>query len=249
MKILALIPARYASTRFPGKPLVEIKGKSMIQRVVEQSLKAFEYVYVATDDQRIFDHITELGYKAVMTSTHHKSGTDRCAEALKLVSDQLNIKFDIVVNVQGDEPFISPQQLRLLVKAFENQNTQIATLIKKIENEQELFDSNKPKVVTDINGKAIYFSRSVIPFCRNHDSKNWLKQHTYYKHIGLYAYRASILNEITQLKTSSLETCESLEQLRWIENGYYIQTIITDLETFSVDTPEDLKNILHQLHE
>lgn len=249
MTTLAIIPARYASTRFPGKPLIDINGKSMIQRVVEQSLKAFEHVYVATDDQRIFKHINHLGYKAVMTSNLHKSGTDRCAEAYDLVSKELNRIFDVVVNVQGDEPFISPEQLKLLVKAFENPQTQIATLIKQIENENELFDPNKPKVVTDINGKAIYFSRSVIPYGRNYEPKEWLKHHTYFKHIGLYAYRSNTLKEITQLKISSLEACESLEQLRWLENGYYIQTLITNLETLSIDTPEDLNNAILFNHE
>lgn len=244
MNILAIIPARYASTRFPGKPLINIKGKSMIQRVVEQSLKAFKYVYVATDEQKIVEHVNNLGYNVVMTSNQHKSGTDRCAEALYIISRNLNKKFDIVVNIQGDEPYISPEQLHLIVKAFEHKPTQIATLIKRIENNQDLLDPNKPKVIIDSKGKAIYFSRSVIPFVRNHEPENWLHHHTFYKHIGLYAYRANILNKITKLQPSSLEKAESLEQLRWIENGYHIQTIVTNLETFSIDTPEDLKKVL-----
>lgn len=249
MNILAIIPARYASTRFPGKPLVDIKGKSMIQRVVEQSLKAFEYVYVATDEQKIHEHVTHLGYRAVMTSNQHKSGTDRCAEALSIISNDLNKKFDIVVNIQGDEPFIYPEQLHLIVKAFDHKPTQIATLIKKIENEQDLFDPNKPKVIVDSNGKAIYFSRSVIPYIRNHEPKEWIRYHTFYKHIGLYAYRANILNEITKLQLSSLEKAESLEQLRWIEYGYHIQTLVTTFETISIDTPEDLENVLNLFYE
>lgn len=249
MNILAIIPARYASTRFPGKPLADIKGKSMIQRVVEQSLKAFEYVYVATDEHKILEHVNHLGYRAVMTSNQHKSGTDRCAEALSIISNELNKKFDIVVNIQGDEPFIAPEQLHLIVKAFEHEPTQIATLIKKIENEQDLFNPNKPKVIVDKNGKAIYFSRSVIPYIRNHEPNEWLKHHIFYKHIGLYAYRTHTLNEITKLQPSSLEKAESLEQLRWIEYGYYIQTLVTTFETISIDTPEDLENVLNLFYE
>ncbi len=247
MEILALIPARYASIRFPGKPLADIGGKSMIQRVCEQSLKAFQHVYVATDDERIYKHVEDSGYKAVMTSDKHKSGTDRCAEALETVQKNRNIKFDIVVNIQGDEPFISPQQLRLLISAFEEKETQIATLIKKIEKEQDLFDPNKPKVITDNKGKAIYFSRSTIPYIRNYQQSEWLRNHIFYKHIGLYAYRAHVLKEITQIPVSSLEQSESLEQLRWIENGYYIQTRVTDMETYSIDTPEDLKHVLEMI--
>lgn len=247
MEILALIPARYASTRFPGKPLVDIDGKSMIQRVYEQSLKAFKHVYVATDDNRIFKHIVDLGYKAIMTSDKHKSGTDRCAEALETIQNETPIKFDVVVNIQGDEPFINPQQLRLLVCAFEESETQIATLIKKIENKQDLFDPNKPKVIIDKKGKVIYFSRSTIPYIRNYQQTEWLRNHTFYKHIGLYAYRANILKEITQIPVSSLEQAESLEQLRWIENGYYIQTRITDIETYSIDTPIDLMKVIEMI--
>lgn len=247
MEILALIPARYASTRFQGKPLADIDGKSMIQRVYEQSLKAFQYVYVATDDERIFKHIEDAGYKAVMTSDKHKSGTDRCAEALETIQNEIKIKFDVVVNIQGDEPFINPQQLRLLVNAFEEKETQIATLIKKIEKEPDLFDPNKPKVIIDNKGKAIYFSRSTIPYIRNHQQNEWLKNHIFYKHIGLYAYRANVLKEITRIHISSLEQAESLEQLRWIENGYYIQTRLTDMETYSIDTPEDLKQVLKMI--
>lgn len=249
MNILAIIPARYASTRLPGKPLVDIKGKSMIQRVIEQSLKAFEYVYVATDDHRILEHVNHLGYRAVMTSNQHKSGTDRCAEALSIISKDLNKKFDIVVNIQCDEPFISPEQLHLIVKAFEHEPTQITTLIKKIEKEQDLFDPNKPKVIIDSNGKAIYFSRSIIPYLRNYEHKEWLRYHTFYKHIGLYAYRTNVLNEITKLQPSSLEKAESLEQLRWIEYGYHIQTLLTNFETISIDTPEDLENVLNLFYE
>lgn len=247
MEIIGIIPARYASTRFPGKPLANIAGKSMIQRVYEQSLKVFKNVYVATDDERIYKHVEALGFKVVMTSDKHKSGTERCAEAFETIQKNINIKFDIVVNIQGDEPFISPQQLQLLVSAFKEKETQIATLIKKIEKEQELFDSNKTKVIIDNEGKAIYFSRAAIPFIRNFKQSEWLKYHVFYKHIGLYAYYPHILKEITQIPISSLEQAESLEQLRWIENGYHIQTRVTDIETFSIDTPEDLKYVLKMI--
>jgi 3-deoxy-manno-octulosonate cytidylyltransferase (CMP-KDO synthetase) len=244
MKILAIIPARYASTRFPGKPLVEIKGKSMIQRVFEQSSAAFEHVYVATDDERIVQHVRQFSPNVVFTRNDHKSGTDRCAEALDVISKQTGIAFDIVVNVQGDEPFIAPEQLKLLVSAFGKEDIKIATLIKVIENKSELFDPNKPKVVVDKNGKALLFSRSVIPFVRNYPQNDWLKHHTFYKHIGLYAYGSNVLRELTRLSTSTLELTESLEQLRWLENGYSIQTIITNTETVSIDTPDDLAVLL-----
>ncbi|MBI5541671.1 MAG: 3-deoxy-manno-octulosonate cytidylyltransferase [Bacteroidia bacterium] len=243
MKILGLIPARYASTRFPGKPLVDINGKTMIMRVYEQSAKIFEFVYIATDDSRIYDHVINCGGKAVMTLSSHQSGTDRCAEALDLISEQLNCSFDIVVNIQGDEPFINPLQLELLVSCFEDDKAQIATLVKVITNNNEVFDSNKPKVILDKKGKAIYFSRSPIPYLRNVSQNDWVTKNEFYKHIGLYAYRANILHEIIKLPVSKLEKAESLEQLRWIENGYKINTKITEIETLSVDTPEDLKNI------
>ncbi len=241
MNILAVIPARYASSRFPGKPLVNINGKSMIMRVYEQALKAFDNVYVATDDDKIFEHVNSLDGNVIITSTNHNSGTDRCAEALKLISLKQNKKFDIVVNVQGDEPFIEPSQLKLLVSCFNNIDTQIATLVKKIENADEIFDINKPKVVLNNKMQAIYFSRSPIPFYRNIKETDWLKNGIFYKHIGLYAYRSDVLNYITKLPKSFLENAESLEQLRWIENGYKISVKITDLETISIDTPEDLE--------
>lgn len=243
MKILGLIPARYASTRFPGKPLIDINGKTMIMRVYEQSAKVFDSLYVATDDFRIFDHVISCGGKAVMTLSSHQSGTDRCAEALELISEQLKCSFDIVVNIQGDEPFINPLQLELLVSCFEDNKAQIATLVKVITNNNEVFDSNKPKVVLDKNGKAIYFSRSPIPYLRNVNQGDWHIKNEFYKHIGLYAYRSEVLREIIKLPLSKLEIAESLEQLRWIENGYSINTKITDIETLSVDNPNDLKNI------
>lgn len=243
MNILGLIPARYASTRFPGKPLIDIAGKTMIMRVYEQAAKAFDVVYVATDDKRILDHVISNGGKAVLTSESHNSGTDRCAEALEIISKALNFKFDIVVNIQGDEPFIDPLQLKLLVGCFDDSNAQISTLVKAITDSNDIWDTNKPKVILGANNNAIYFSRSPIPFLRNIPQNDWIAKNIFYKHIGLYAYRTDTLKEIIKLKQSKLEIAESLEQLRWIENGYNVIAKITDIESLSIDTPEDLKNI------
>ncbi len=244
MNILGVIPARYASSRFPGKPLANIRGKSMIMRVYEQASKAFAHVYVATDDKNIFEHVKLFGGNVVITSNTHKSGTDRCAEALVLISKELNKQFDVVVNIQGDEPFIEPEQLKLLVSLFKSAGTQISTLVKKITKFDEIFDINKPKVVLDNKKYAIYFSRFPIPFLKNIPEKDWLQKGNYYKHIGLYAYKASVLQEITKLKSSFLENSESLEQLRWLENGYKISVEITEIETISIDTPEDLEKAI-----
>jgi 3-deoxy-manno-octulosonate cytidylyltransferase (CMP-KDO synthetase) len=241
MNILGIVPARYDSTRFPGKPLVEIKGKSMINRVYEQSSKAFKTVYVATDDDRIYNHVKSFGGRVIMTSHDHKSGTDRCAEAALKISKELKINFDIVVNIQGDEPFIQPSQLELLVSCFENSKTDIATLVKPIEKEEDIWDPNKPKVILNNKEQAIYFSRSAIPYLKNVPKGDWLKSGKFYKHIGLYAYRYKILQEITKLPMSDLELSESLEQLRWIENDYRIGVKISNIDTISIDTPEDLK--------
>ena len=246
MNVLALIPARYESTRFPGKPLVDIHGKSMIMRVFEQAAKVFKTVYVATDDERILKHVILCGGKAIMTSSLHKSGTDRCAEACNNISKELNTVFDIIVNIQGDEPYIQPSQLELLVSCFENAETDIATLVKPVETNDDLWDANKPKVILNNKNQAIYFSRATIPFLRNVPKEKWLEKGVFYKHIGLYAYRLKILEEITKLPISNLEQAESLEQLRWIENNYCIGVKITDVETLSVDTPEDLNKILLQ---
>lgn len=239
-KFIGIIPARYASTRFPGKPLVEICGKSMIQRVYEQVSKVLDCVYVATDDQRIFDAVLAFGGKAVMTSDQHKSGTDRCFEAY----NKTNSGRSVVINIQGDEPFIQPEQIEKLCGCFENPDTQLATLVKPFtpsDGEQALFNPNTPKVVLNKNSEAIYFSRSVIPYKRGAETKDWLSLHQYYKHIGLYAYRADVLGEITKLPQSSLELTESLEQLRWIENGYKIKVAVTQMETIGIDTPNDLE--------
>ncbi|WP_316818903.1 3-deoxy-manno-octulosonate cytidylyltransferase [Pedobacter nyackensis] len=242
MKILGIIPARYASTRFPGKPLIDIQGKSMIQRVYEQALKSesLDKVVVATDDERIAEAILNFGGEFVMTGATHQSGTDRCAEVSKQLPD-----FDIVINIQGDEPFINPKQIDLLVSCFDQPNVQLATLIKEIHTEEELFNNNIPKVVTNNKQEAIYFSRHTIPYIRNAEKEQWLKAHQFYKHIGIYGYTTQALHEITLLEPSRLEIAESLEQLRWIENGYTIQTRITDLETIAIDTPEDLNKIIN----
>lgn len=241
MNVLGIIPARYASTRFPGKPLIDIQGKSMIQRVYEQALKAtsLNKVVVATDDERIAQAVRNFGGEFVMTGSMHQSGTDRCAE----VAQQL-ATFDTIINIQGDEPFINPKQIDLLVSCFEKQDVQLATLIKEIHTEEELFNNNIPKVVINNKQEAIYFSRHTIPYLRNAEQDQWLKTHQFYKHIGIYGYTATTLNEITKLQPSTLEIAESLEQLRWIENGYTIQTRITAIETIAIDTPEDLNKIV-----
>jgi 3-deoxy-manno-octulosonate cytidylyltransferase (CMP-KDO synthetase) len=240
MKILGIIPARYASTRFPGKPLVDIAGKSMIQRVYEQTKKCIHIneVIVATDDERIFNHVNDFGGVAVMTSADHQSGTDRCAE-VALQHPQYNV----IINIQGDEPYIDPEQISKLASCFTNADTQIATLIKKITTEQELFNINSPKVVINKLSEAVYFSRSPLPHIRGQEQQNWLQHFTYFKHIGIYGYRADVLQQVTRLPISSLEKAESLEQLRWIENGYRIKVAETELETYAIDTPEDLLSL------
>ncbi len=242
MNFTAIIPARYASTRFPGKPLVMIDGKMMIQRVYEQALHAFEQVYVATDDNRIRKAVESFGGKCVMTSADHKSGTDRCAEAAKISANE-GIHTDVVVNIQGDEPFIQPDQLEKLKSCFRDDNVQIATLVKPIDRFEDIVNSNLPKVVFTNDKYAIYFSRSPIPFVRGQKQQEWNDHHQFYRHIGLYAYRFDILNEITQLAPSSLERAESLEQNRWIENGYKIKVELTQMESIGIDTPDDLKRL------
>ncbi|RYY31897.1 MAG: 3-deoxy-manno-octulosonate cytidylyltransferase [Sphingobacteriaceae bacterium] len=241
MKIIGIIPARYASSRFPGKPLVDIGGKSMIQRVYEQAKKcpSLAKVVVATDDARIFDHVTAFGGEAVITGEHHQSGTDRCAEVASA-----HPEFDVVINIQGDEPYIDPAQITKLADCFADSNTQIATLIKQIKTPEELVNSNSPKVVVNLLSEAIYFSRSPLPHLRGEEVANWLEHHIYYKHIGIYGYRADVLQQITLLPVSSLETAEKLEQLRWIENGYRIKVAETEFETHAIDTPEDLQLLL-----
>jgi len=242
LRFVGIIPARFASTRFPGKPLVDIGGKTMIQRVYEQVSKALSDVYVATDDQRIFDAVLAFGGKAIMTSNHHKSGTDRCFEAFSKLEEW----FDVIINIQGDEPFIQPEQIIELQKCFDEPETQIATLAKKVTEKdgfEFLSNPNNPKLVINKQNEALYFSRSVIPFVRGKEPKNWISAHSYLKHVGIYAYRADILRELTLLEQSPLEIAESLEQLRWLENGYRIKVGFTDLETVGIDTPDDLEKV------
>ncbi|WP_370526820.1 3-deoxy-manno-octulosonate cytidylyltransferase [Bacteroides sp. 51] len=239
-RFLAIIPARYASTRFPAKPLAILGGKPVIQRVYEQVAGIFDDAYVATDDTRIEEVVKAFGGKVVMTSVNHNSGTDRCYEAYTKVGGG----YDVIVNIQGDEPFIQPSQLHTIKACFEDEGTHIATLVKPFtvdDSFDALENANSPKVVINKNMNALYFSRSIIPYQRNADKKDWLKNHIYYKHIGLYAYRANVLKEITSLPQSSLELSESLEQLRWLENGYTIKVGITEVETIGIDTPEDLE--------
>lgn len=244
MSFIGIIPARFASTRFPGKPLADIMGKPMIQRVYEKASEALEHVVVATDDNKIYDAVKLFGGKVVMTSPDHQSGTDRCFEALNSISKDLSRSFDVVVNIQGDEPFIKPEQIELIKTCFEDSNTDIATLIKVIEDNTVVFDANKPKVVIKKNNDALFFSRSAIPFIRGSEESIWSSQHNFYQHIGMYAYKATVLSEITELEQSGLEKAESLEQLRWLENGYTIKTAVTKYDTFGIDTPQDLEKAL-----
>jgi 3-deoxy-manno-octulosonate cytidylyltransferase (CMP-KDO synthetase) len=239
-KVLAIIPARFASTRFPGKPLVDLGGKPMIQRTYERVLAVggWHRVIIATDDLQIKSVAEGFGAEVIMTRSNHVSGTDRCAEVLEIVGEDV----DYVVNIQGDEPFIEPAQLVELISGFASQ-APILTLIKRINDEETLFSENTPKVVKNVGGEALYFSRQTIPFLRGIDKAVWLDAHTFFKHIGLYAYRADVLRELSQLKPSPLELAESLEQLRWLENGYVIQTIETQFETVGIDSPADLEKI------
>jgi 3-deoxy-manno-octulosonate cytidylyltransferase (CMP-KDO synthetase) len=239
VKVLGIIPARLASTRFPAKPLVEIGGKSMIQRVYEQALKSssLSRVLVATDHASIYDHIRSFGGEVAMTSENCINGTQRCAEAYS----NLNEKFDVIINIQGDEPFFKPESLQLVTNCFaQNTNTDIATLVKKIEQEDDIHNPTVVKVVFNKNQKALYFSRSAIPFNRENTPTQ------YYKHIGIYAFRAEILPELVKLAPTQLETTEQLEQLRWLENGYEINLAFTTHESNSVDTPEDLEKLKKQ---
>jgi 3-deoxy-manno-octulosonate cytidylyltransferase (CMP-KDO synthetase) len=240
VRILGIIPARYASTRFPAKALVDIGGKSMIQRVYEQSTKAtqLDQVIVATDDERIFNHVQSFGGKAVMTSDHHQSGTDRCYEALTK-TDQT---YDYVINIQGDEPFISPDPIDHLAGVLTGE-TELATLVKVIDSDEILFNPNVPKAVLNKRNEVMYFSRQTIPYLRNAETESWLEKHVFYKHIGIYAYRSDVLAEITKLPVSSLEKAEALEQLRWLENGYAIRAVVTSDDSHGVDTPDDLDRV------
>ncbi len=239
--ILGIIPARYASSRFPGKPLIDILGKSMIRRVYEQSIAAtsLSKVVVATDDQRIYDHVLAFGGEAIMTGTEHTSGTDRCREVLNTFKSG----FDYVINIQGDEPFIDPSQIDLLASLLDG-NTELATLIIPVDSAELLFDKGEVKVVINTQSEALYFSRSPIPFLKGVPEQEWHQHHVYYRHVGLYAYRTDILQKIANLPPSSLEKAESLEQLRWMENGYHIKTALTSFDSHCIDSPEDIEKAI-----
>ena len=236
MKFIAIIPARYASTRFPGKPLAILGGKTVIQRVYEQVTSLLDEAYVATDDERIFTAVEAFGGKAAMTRSDHKSGTDRIEEA----AEKIGTDADVIINVQGDEPFIQPSQIETLMHLFDDADTQIGTIGKPFDTMEAVQNPNSPKIVCDVRGYALYFSRSVIPYVRDKSQISSLKAQNFLKHLGLYAYRREVLAQITKLPQSPLEKAESLEQLRWLQNGYRIKVGLTDVETVGIDTPEDL---------
>lgn len=241
IQFLGIIPARYHSSRFPGKPLADILGKPMVQRVYEQASSLLDQVVVATDDSRIEAAVSGFGGKAILTSPEHASGTDRCAEALEKYVEEHNRMVDVVINIQGDEPFIQPGQIEHLMTCFRDPSIQIATLAKVIETTEELIDPNTPKVVCNLRQEALYFSRSPLPHVRGKERSDWIRHHQFLKHIGIYAYKAGVLREITRLKPSELELAESLEQNRWLENGYTIFVKTTKYDSLSIDTPADLE--------
>lgn len=234
---IGIIPARYSSTRFPGKPLSILGGKPVIQRVYEQASKVLNNVCVATDDERIYNKVIEFGGNAVMTRADHKSGTDRIAEAY----EKIGKPYKVVINIQGDEPFIHPEQIESVMACFDDKDVEIATLGKRFTSMEAVQNPNSPKIVVDNRGFAMYFSRSVIPFVRGVEEGEWLGRYPFLKHLGLYAYRVDVLKAITALPQSSLEKAESLEQLRWLQNGFRIKVAETEFETVGIDTPEDLK--------
>ena len=243
--IVGIIPARYASTRFPGKPLIDIEGKTMLQRVYEQAAKSklLNKVVVATDDEKIFTHVKSFGGEVLMTAAHHPSGTDRCMDALL----QLKEDYNYVINIQGDEPFIEPEQIDELAAVLNDGTTELATQMIAVDSYEMLFDKGEVKIVFNTKNEALYFSRMVIPFIKGVDEKEWHQHHQYYRHVGMYAYRKDILQKITQLPVSLLEKAESLEQLRWIENGYKIKCVVTKYESHCIDTPEDVKKVLKMM--
>lgn len=236
-EFIGIIPARYSSTRFPGKPLSILGGKPLIQRVYEQTSKVLNNVCVATDDERIYNKVIEFGGNAVMTRADHKSGTDRIAEAY----EKIGKPYKVVINIQGDEPFIHPEQIESVMACFDDKDVEIATLGKRFTSMEAVQNPNSPKIVVDNRGFAMYFSRSVIPFVRGVEEGEWLGRYPFLKHLGLYAYRVDVLKAITALPQSSLEKAESLEQLRWLQNGFRIKVAETEFETVGIDTPEDLK--------
>jgi 3-deoxy-manno-octulosonate cytidylyltransferase (CMP-KDO synthetase) len=247
MKVLGVIPARYSSTRFPGKPLAVIDGKSMILRVYEQAISCpgLDEVVVATDDQRIEKHVSAFGGRAMITSGHHKSGTERCSEVCLKFRENRQ-EFDVIVNIQGDEPYIQPGQITQLISCFDSVETMIASLMKKISSGDELFNPNVVKVLTGAGGRALYFSRAAIPFIRDEEAGTWTEHFSFFKHIGIYGYRSDVLMKIVQLPSSALETAESLEQLRWLENGYEVILKETGFESIAVDTPADLLKLTNR---
>ena len=236
----AIIPARFASSRFPGKPLAVLAGKPIIEHVYQRVSEVVSNVYVAVDDNRILECVEKFGGKAIMTSPNHKSGTDRVAEAYKNIGRH----FDVVINVQGDEPFIHKEQIEALIACFDKKDTDIATIVKPFsanDGMDALLNPNTPKVAIAKDMRALYFSRSVIPYIRGVEKTNWLSSHTFYKHIGIYGFRSDVLAEITKLPQGVLEKAESLEQLRWLENGYSIRVAVNNFDTVGIDTPEDLR--------
>ena len=237
MKFIAIIPARYASTRFPGKPLAVLGGKTVIQRVYEQAVSVLPEAYVATDDERIYQAVEQFGGRAIMTRADHKSGTDRIEEA----AEKIGTDADVIINIQGDEPFVQNSQILTLQRLFDSPETQIGTLGKRFEDMEAVMNPNSPKIVCDLRGFALYFSRNVIPFIRGKEYPTWLEHYPYLKHLGIYAYRREVLRAVTKLPQSPLELAESLEQLRWLENGYRIRVGLTDVETVGIDTPDDLR--------
>ncbi len=246
MNVLGVIPARYASSRFPGKPLCRINGKTMIQRVYEQSLKScvLTELVVATDDERIFTHVRDFGGRVLMTSNQHQNGTSRIGEVLAHYQRDFPEKeLNYVVNIQGDEPFINPEQIGKVVSCFKNERVQIATLVKRIDASADLMNPNVVKAVLAADNKVLYFSRNAVPFCRDAEKEDWVHAHAYYKHVGLYAYRADVLPVLVELQPTPLEKAESLEQLRWLENGFSIYAVETSLETIAIDTPDDLEKL------
>ena len=249
MNILGVIPARYASTRFPGKALCTIDGKSMIQRVYEQATQCDQltHVLVATDHDMIANHVKEFGGHVVMTSESHQTGTERCAEAVQLMDkDVIADETDLVINIQGDEPYLHPQQIAQVISCFDNATTGIATLARKISTEEDIFDPNVVKVVFDDNKQVLYFSRSAIPAVRDADPEAWLDHGTFFKHIGIYGYRTAILKKLVELPVTSLEKSESLEQLRWMQHGFPVSIQETAFQSISIDTPEDLQKLTNK---
>lgn len=243
MNVLGIIPARYGSTRLEGKPLIDLCGKPMIQHVYEQTKKLLEHVVVATDDERIVKVVQDFGGDVVMTSKDHNTGTNRCLEAYRVFSKRKSLDFDVIVNIQGDEPLLDPEQIRLLISCFNDRVTEMATLVIPVKETDDTFADSGVFVVVDRLKNALYFSRSVIPFVRDSHKKEWTKAHTFYKHIGMYAFKPNSLIEFASLEQTTLEVAESLEQNRWLENGKKIKVAITESDSVGVDTEEDVEKV------